>query len=181
MKIFEEILILGIQCIGCVEKYVTICTRFTMSTVFKDEAIIKYFASIDHPYVYTFYNERLFKNWSLKINFNDYSLKIKNELKFDKQYVYLILLYMNNHFIKLISHKNTNTINDSYKKMNFDIVYLKNKNISKYFKNSYTDSKLKSSELLNTLMIKNSSDDVKIINSDFEEMTFKDTDIITLN
>jgi 16S rRNA G527 N7-methylase RsmG len=65
--------------------------------------------------------------------------------------------------------------------MNFEIVYLKNRNISKYLKNSYSDSQLKSSEFLNALMIKNLSDDVKIINSDFEEMTFKDTDIITLN
>ena len=181
MKLLEEIFIFGIQCIGYVEKYVTVCTRFTMNTVFKDKAIIKYFSTVEQPYVYTFYNERFFKNCSLRINFNDYSIKIKNELKFDKQYVYLILLYMNNQFVKLISHKNTNTINDNYKKMNFEIVYLKNRNISKYLKNSYSDSKLKSSELLNALMIKNLSDDVKIINSDFEEMTFKDTDIITLN
>jgi len=172
MKLFEEIFIFGIQCIGYVEKYVTVCTRFTINTVFKDQAIIKYCSTVEQPYVYTFYNERFFKNWSLRINFNNYSIKIKNELKFDKQYVYLILLYMNNQFVKLISHKNTNTINDNYKKMNFEIVYLKN---------SYSDSQLKSSEFLNALMIKNLSDDVKIINSDFEEMTFKDTDIITLN
>lgn len=181
MKFFEELLFLGIQCIGYVEKYVTVCTRYTLHTVFKDKAIIKYFSSIEQPYVYTFYNERFFKNWSLKINFNNYSLKIQNDTSFQKQYVYLMILYMNNQFIKLISHKNSNTINDNYKKLNFEIVYLKNKNITKYLKNTYSDSKLKSSEVLNALMIKNSTDDLKLINSNFEETTFKDTDIITLN
>ena len=55
------------------------------------------------------------------------------------------------------------------------------KDPEKYLKNTYSDSKLKSSEVLNALMIKNSTDDLKLINSNFEETTFKDTDIITLN
>lgn len=181
MNIFEDLIIFGIHCIGYVEKYITICTRITMNTVFKDKAIIKYFSSIDQPYVYTFYNERFFKNWSLKINFNNYSFKVRNHLNFEKQYVYLIYMYLNNRIIKLITHKNVNTINDNYRKIDFEIVYFKNKNISKYLKNTYTDSKLKSSEVINTLMLKNIDEELKIFNANFEETTFKGSNLITLN
>ena len=152
-----------------------------MNTVFKDEPIIKYFSSIEQPYVYTFFNERFFKNWSLKIDFNNFSFKIKNYIHFEKQCVYLVYMYMNNRVVKLIGKKNINTILDDYKTLPIEIVYLKNKNISKYFSNILIESNLQYSQLLNALMIKNIHDELKIINSNFEETTFKGSNIITLN